>query len=801
MFKNFFKTTIRNFRNNKTYSFLNVFGLAIGIACTGLIFLWSQDELSWDNNHKKKDRLYAVRVNFSYAGNIYTNWSTPRAMASSILAEVPGIANACRVSDEPKSLLFSMAGKSVYASGRYADSSLFSMLTLPFVQGNAGNAFQQLYSIVITEKTAKKFFGNETKVVGKTVRMDNKQDYVVTGVIKDIPQNSSLQFEWLVPYEVSMIQMRARWGNDDAIDWGSYGPYTYVELSPSADKKTINKLLYDYIHKKNAKQEVNSFLFSMNEWHLYDEFANGKQTGGGYIEQVRLLSIIGWVILLIACINFMNLSTARSEKRAREVGVRKVLGSGRKTLVLQFIGEALFMSALAAIAALFIISLALPAFNELVQKQLSLQLTSPWNSIALVAVVIICGLVAGSYPSLYLSSFNPVSVLKGLKIKSGSAAFIRKGLVIIQFTVSVVFIISTIVIYQQIQHVKNRKLGFNKNNLVEVHMQRDVSSEFALIKQDLLHTGFVENAAMADHSIIYGGNTDNRFRWEGKPDNNDISIAHRQVSPEFMAVSGMQFIEGKDFDAGSASNNSTIIITQSLAKLMGEGSAVGKIIQSPRGQEEGGFKNMSVIGVVDDHVYGNVYGAPGPMLFFCKTPDYGYLMYVRMKPGADASRALQKIEGVMKKDNAAYPFEFRFVDDQFNQLFNKEAMMSKLSTTFAVLAIIISCLGLFGLAAYTAERRIKEIGIRKVLGASVPGIAGLLSKDFLRLVAFSCLAAFPVAWWMMNDWLQQYEYRIEISWLIFVLAGAIALFIAFATVSFQAIKAAMANPVKSLRTE
>jgi len=797
----YLKTTLRIFWKNRGYSFLNVFGLAVGIACAGLIFLWAEDEVTYDNFNIKKDRLYALKVNYNYGGSLFTIGSTPRPMAAAIKQEIPGIANTCRISDEPDNLLFSFGGKSVYAAGRYADSSLFSMLTLPFVQGNADNAFRQLYSIVITEKTAKKFFGDEKNILGKTVRLDNKRDYVVTGVIKDIPQNSSLQFEWVAPYEVTIVQANEKWGNDDGNDWGSFGPFTYVELNASADQKAVNKQLYDYIHKKNATETSHSFLFRMNDWHLYNEFSNGKQTGGGQIEQVRLLSVIGWIILLIACINFMNLATARSEKRAKEVGVRKVLGSGRKMLIAQFMGEALFMSLLSTILAVFILTLALPAFNNLVHKNLSLQLTNPVDITGLIAVALIAGLIAGSYPAIYLSSFNPVGVLKGLKIKNGVTSFVRKGLVVIQFTISVVFIISTIIIYLQIQHIKNRNLGFNKENLVEVRLQHDMTNEFPLIKRDLLHTGQVEIAAMADHTILNGGNTDDRHSWEGKQENSSIPIAHRNISAEFMRVAGINIIDGKDFEESSIADNSNVIISKSFAALLGKGSAVGKIIQSPRGQKDGEHKNVTVIGVADDHVFGNMYGTPGPMIFYNQPVNYGNLLYVRTKSGSNVAKAMQKIEEVMKKYNAAYPFDYKFVDEQFNEKFTNETLMSKLSTTFALLAIIISCLGLFGLAAFTAERRIKEIGIRKVLGASVPGIATLLSKDFLQLVALSCLVAFPAAWWIMHSWLQKYEYRINISPWIFIVSGLLAIIIAIITISFQAIKAALANPVKSLRTE
>ena len=797
MFKNYFKTTLRNLWKNKTYSFLNIFGLAIGIACAGLIFLWVEDEVNYDKVNIKKDRLYYVRVNQKYDANVFTHGSTPGVLAPAMQAEIPGITNACRVTEGPASLLFSIEDKSVYAGGFYAESSLFNMFTLPFLQGSAQNAFTQLHSLVITQKTAKKFFGNSKNVVGKTIRVDNKQDYVVTGVVKDIPANSSLQFEWLAPFDI-WFQSRAY-----AHEWGNSCLSTYVELKPGTDPESVNKQLYNYIQKRAPASISHPFLFNMNDWHLYDKFENGKQTGGGQIEYVRMFSLIAWIILFIAWINFMNLATARSEKRAREVGVRKVLGAGKKTLIIQFIGEALFMAMLAAIAAILIIFLALPAFNTIVQKSLSLGLDVPLHIIALLLITIVCGLVAGSYPSLYLSSFNPVFVLKGLKLKSGSAAFIRKGLVVLQFTVSIVLIIGTIIIFQQIQHVKSRNLGFNKDNLLEISVHGDMANHFSAIKQDLINTGVVENAALSDHATIYGGNNTDGLSWSGKTPGSKVLVSGRNVTPEFFAVSGMKILEGRGLQesdsvhADGSSKQINTVITQSLAKLMGKESAIGKILFN----EGDPSTKMTVVGVVNDYVYGNMYGQPDPVGFMWLPPQYASIMYVRIKPQGNTEQSLAKIEAVMKKDIPAYPFEYKFVDDQFNQMFLSEMLVSKLSRVFAALAIIISCLGLFGLAAYTAERRTKEIGIRKVLGASAAGLAGLLSKDFLQLVFVSCLVAFPLAWLAMNKWLQNYEYRTEISWLVFVIAGITAVLIALVTVSFQAIKAALANPVKSLRTE
>lgn len=802
MLRNFFKSTFRNLWSNKVYSALNIAGLAIGIACAGLIFLWVGDEVTSDNFNIKKDRLYAVKINASFGDNKFTMGSTPRSMASAMEAEIPGIVNACRVSDDDINSLFNVNGNAVYASGKYADPSLFSMFTFSFIQGNAGNPYSQLYSIVIQEKTAKKFFGNEPNVVGKTIRMNNEQDYVISGVVKDMPANSTLQFEWLAPYQAQMQQNFKKFGDYDD-KWNSYGPFTYVELAPSANVTAINHKLLNYVHGKDATQKNSAFLYPMSRWHLYNEFAAEKETGGGRIKQVRLLSVIAWVILLIACINFMNLATARSEKRAKEIGVRKVLGSGRKRLIFQFIGESLVMSFMAASIAVVLMATALPAFNTLVQKNLSIGFDSPSHIIALLLIIAICGLLAGSYPSLYLSSFDPIKVLKGLKIKSSTATLIRKGLVVLQFGVSVVFIISTIVIYQQIQHVKTRNLGFSKDNLVEIEMH-NIKNSFPIIKQELLNTGLVQNAALSDHVTLYDGNLDNRFNWEGKQANNKALITYRSVSSEFVSTSGMKIIDGKDF-SGAASDTSTVIITKSLADIIDKNGVVGKIIQSPRGMQEGMYRNLRIVGVVNDYVFGNMYDRAGaPVIFLCRGTRGGYdadMLYVRLKDGQTSQQTMAAIGAVIKKNNPTYPFQYKFVDDQFNQMFTSEVQMSKLSSIFATLAIIISCLGLFSLAAYTAERRIKEIGIRKVLGASVSGLAGLLSKDFLQLVGISCLVAFPVAWYIMHNWLQNYEYRISIHWWIFAAAGISAMLIALTTVSFQAVRAALANPVKSLRSE
>ena len=791
MFKNFINATLRSFSKNKGYSFLNIFGLAIGIACAALIFLWVEDEVNFDTFNVKKDRIYKARENQKYDTYVLTHSSTPGLMGPAIQAEVPGVANVCRTTEGTSQLLYTYNDKPVYAPTLYVEPSFFKIFTLPFIKGNAASAFSQLHTVVITEKAAKKFFGDDNNIIGKNIRVDNKQNYTVSGIIKDLPTNSSIQFECLMPFQIffDSSPWLKRWGNNSLT--------TYVELKPGADVEKINKQLYDFIQKREPQNLGHVFLFGMNDWHLYNDFKEGKKTGGGQIEYVHLFTAIAWIILFIACINFMNLATARSDKRAREVGVRKVLGAHKSSLALQFIGEAIFMSFVAAFFAVIIIILVLPAFNVLAQKQLAAGFNSGSHIAGLILITITCGVIAGSYPSLYLSSFNPVTVLKGIKLKDSGAAYIRKGLVVLQFTASVVLIISTVIVYQQIQHIKNRQLGFDKDRLMEIGLQGDMGRNFAPIKQDMLATGLVENVALADHSLIYGGNNSSGFTWDGKAPGSEILISQRYVSPEFFETSGLKVLDGRNLlMTDSTSKPFATVITKSLEKFMGTGSAIGKRIHYG-----GDTTSAIVVGVVNDYVYGDMYGKPDPVMFFSASPQHMSVMYVKIKSQKGVEAAIAALEGVLKKENPGYPFDYRFVDDQFNQMFKSEMLVSKLSRVFASLAIIISCLGLFGLAAYTAERRIKEIGIRKVLGASVSGIAGLLSIDFLQLVLISCLIAFPLAYWLMQKWLAGYQYHINIQWWVFVAAGLASVVIALATISFQSVKAALANPVKSLRSE
>jgi len=788
MFRNYLKTSIRNLWKNRGYSFLNIAGLAIGIACAALIFLWVEDELTFNHYFSNRDNLYNVKDQQTYDGTTFTFDATPGPMAAAMKQEIPGIKNTARCT-WGNQLLFSYGDKAIYDQGNYVDAPFLSMFQLQFIKGSPSKAFTQLNSLVVNETMANKFFGT-ADVLGKTLKVNNKEDYVITGVIKDLPKNVSFKFDWLAPFKI--YENNNQWLQQ----WGNNGVITYVETEPNANIDAINNKLHGYIQTKMPEAIAKMSIYPMNRWRLYNNFdTNGKEKEGR-IKYVNLFSLIAWIILIIACINFMNLATARSEQRAREVGVRKVLGAGKGKLIGQFIGESLIMAFISAFLAVIIVYVVLPAFNMLVEKQLIVDILNPVHIGALVSIAILCGLIAGSYPAFYLSSFNPVTVLKGLKLKSGaSAGFIRKSLVIVQFTISVVLIISTIIIYQQLQHVKDRDLGYNKEGLVYTTLSGKMKENFGVIKNDLIRTGVVQNASLSNSQVLQLGSNTGDFDWQGKDPNKQVLITVEGVNPEYVSTMGMHLKSGRDFYSDIKSDSNNIIINEALAKLLGKKDVVGSVVT-----RNGGKEKYTIVGVINDFVYNSMYSPAAPLILYSDTSNVNFLT-VRFKQNADLKTALAKVESVVKSDNPGYPVEFNFVDEQFNQLFKTETLIGKLASVFAVLAIIISCLGLFGLAAYTAERRTKEIGIRKVLGASAQGLAGLLSKDFIQLVAISCLIAFPVAWWMMHNWLQDYEYRVEISWWIFIAAGLLAIFIALITVSFQAIRAAFMNPVKSLRTE
>ena len=779
---------IRTLWKNKAFGFLNVVGLAIGITCAALIFLWVENEYSYNTMFPKRENLYRLLEIQTYEGKPQVFQAAPIPLAEAAKREIPGIRNTARtLLDDHLRLLFTLGDKGINEQGKYADSSLFSMLDLPFVYGDRETAFGDTHSVVISASMSKRFFG-DANPLGRTLKVERQQEYTVTGVFRDLPSNGSFTFQWLIPYKVY----------SDAQSWASYwsanGAETYVELSPGTDVAAVNRVLKGYLGTKQPGLKTECFLFPMKDWNLRNKWTDGKPDGGK-ITYVRLFSLIAWIILLIACINFMNLATARSEQRAREIGVRKTMGAKRGRLILQFISEALVLSLVAVVVSVVLLALALPYFNQLVHEQLTLDLASPLHAGALLAIGVVTGLIAGSYPAFYLSSFNPVTVFKGLRLKTSMGnLFIRKGLVVTQFSVSILLIVCTIVIYQQIRYVNRMDLGYRKDNLIYLELKGDAGQHTEALRASLLKTGVVENAATSAFPVTAIWSNSDNYKWQGKDPSLDLLVSDQTVSPTYLSTMHIQLKDGRDFYTAPGLDSNNVLINESMAAQMGKEGRVGALIVD-------GDRTLRVVGIIRDFIYNDFYRSWGPLVIYCDPAASTQILNIAFRPGIDVREALDKVGAVMKQYNPAYPFEYTFLDEDVAGQFKTETLTGNLAAVFSLLAILISCLGLFGLAAHTAERRTKEIGIRKVLGASVAGLTGLLSKDFLRLVGLACLLAFPAAWWIMQHWLSNFSYRTGLHWWVFLLVGVGAMAIALGTVSFQAVRAALASPVDSLRAE
>lgn len=787
MLKNFITLTFRNLWKTKGYSFLNIFGLAVGIAAASLIFLWVEDEVNY-NDFPNKDALYIVNSKQFFDGNVAVFSATQGPLAPAIESEIPGIQSAVRL-DWGTKALFSVDEKRLYQQGRYVDPGFLNMFSVQFLSGDSNSALNDLNNIVLSETAAHKLFGS-VDVIGKIILFDNDQSYKVSGVIKDFPKNSSFAFDWLVPFE--NFEKKNEWLKT----WNNNGIITLVQTEPHADIATINGQMKDFVQKKVNSDFYTSenFIYPMTRLKMYNNFDKSGNEQEGRIKYVRLFSFIAWVVLLIACINFMNLSTARSEKRAKEVSMRKVMGAGRGSLIRSFLGESFVYAILATLVAVVLVWIFLKPFNTMVDKDLMMQLFSPLHLGFLLGIIFICGLVSGSYPAFYLSSFNPLSALKGVKRKGGSAGMIRRGLVILQFTAAIVLMISTVLIYQQIQHAKNRDIGFEKSQVITTSLKGDMYKHLEVIKSQLLATGVVDKVGLANSNVLNIGSNASGFDWEGKDPNASVLISMLTADADFIPSLGMELVDGRNFYTDLTKEQLSLIINETLAKLIQEdGLVAGKTIER-NGQQ------YTITGVVKDFIFNDVYTAVEPLVIFPFEQNFGVL-YLKTKASADLPQTLAKIEQVIKSQNPEYPFEYKFLDETFNDLFYSELLIQRLSQVFAILCIIISCLGLFGLAAYSAEIRAKEISIRKVLGASVKELVMMLNKEFLALVALSALIAFPISWWIMNSWIENFEYHIKIPWTLFVAIGLLAMFIALLTISSQALKAALTDPAKMLRDE
>lgn len=789
MLRNYFKTAWRSLSRHRSFSLINIAGLAIGIAGAMLILLWIQNQLSHNDFFSKKDRIYRVLNRFDYNGEKPVWFSQPASLAASLKADYPQVEDVTRSNWVAAFLLTAGEKRFLAEEGYFADPNFFNLFDFPFVRGNAQTALATKRSIVLTENMAKRMFGDEDPI-GKPVKIDTSDLFTVSAILKDLPNNTSFHFSYIVPMS---YMKEVGWDNDG---WNHNIDNTFVLLKPGVSEEAANKLFAGVIraHKDEPSSEV--FLHPLRKWWLWSRFENG-QAVGGQIEVVRLMGLIAGFILLIACINYMNMSTARSEKRGREVGIRKVIGAGRRSLIAQFLGESILITALAAIIATIIVQLSLPWFNQLVEKNLVVPYANPFFWLLLLALIVFTGIIAGSYPAFYLSAFRPIGVLKGVFKSAHALITPRKVLVVFQFTIAIVLIISTIVVYRQIGYAQERDPGYNRNNLLFTYIKGDIQKNYPLIKNALLKSGAVTNITRTNSPITFIWRWDNSFEWPGKNTTGKLDMVSICTDKDFIKTMGLQLVDGRDIDIEQyLMDSASVLLNETAVKKMGlKQPVVGQTITNMH-------HHWTIVGVVKDFIPGSPYDAINPMVI--KGPssyDWFGTITFSLDPHQSTADNLKKMEAVFAEYNPTFPFEYYFADEMYAYKFAEEQRTGKLAALFAGLTIVISCLGLFALTAYMAESRIKEIGVRKVLGASVPDLAALLSKDFLKLVMIAFVIASPIAWWIMYQWLQHYSYRIALSWWIFGITGVISLLLAVITVSYQAIRAALENPVRSLRNE
>jgi putative ABC transport system permease protein len=792
MIKNFWKVAWRNLIRNKSFSFINICGLAIGMASFILIMLWVQQEMSYDRFYSKTNRIYKIYSRDKVNGELQAIEQSPNAMAAALKKDYPEVEDAVRFRNV--TFLASAGEKHMNALGAFADSGFLSMFDFPLLKGNAVNALGSNYSIVLTQLFAQKLFGNED-AVGKTVRIDSTDNFTVTAVLKDLPGNTQFDFEYLLPWSYII---RIGWVDEN--DWVNNFSNTYVSLKQSTSQKVFDDKVKSIIaaHTAGTSSESKAEVFTqpLSRLYLYSRSENG-QLVSGRIEIVRMFIIIAVFILLIACINFMNLSTARSEKRAKEVGIRKVMGAFQNALILQFIIESILLSFIAFAIAILIVVFSLPAFNHLTGKQVFLQWTNLSFWLLAIVFVVFTGFLAGSYPAFYLSSFVPAKVLKGSFKKINTLIAPRKLLVVLQFTFAIILIICTIIVEQQVRFAQERDAGYNKNNLIYTFTQGDVNKYFELIKRDLISSGAATAVTKSYSPITRQWNEGDGFQWQGSTEaDKKTDFVWFGSDADFVKTVGVKLTAGRDIDVYNyPTDTMAMLLNEAAVKAMGLKHPVGQTITfTPDGRQ------WHVVGVVKDFILTSPYEKISPMMIVGPS-QFFQVVHIRLNPNNSTAVDLANAEEIFKKYNPQYPFDYYFADEYYARKFADEQRTETFVKLFATLTIFISCLGLFGLATYMAENRVKEIGVRKVLGASAVNIALLLSTDFLKLIILAVIIASPIAYITMSKWLSNFQYRTTIHWWIFIISGLLAIIVALVTISAQAIKAAVANPINSLRTE
>ncbi len=794
MVANYFSILLRNFAKSKVYSLINLTGLSVGMAAALLIILWIRNELGMERFHEHVDRIYVMYNRDSDPqGNRWAWGNTPKILAPTLKADYPEVEDAVRFNNI--TFLFTVGDHNLNSRGAFVDSGFFNLFSFPLVRGQAATALKDGHSIVLTEKFAKTLFGIE-EALGKTVRIDSNRNATVTGILKDLPNNTLLRFDYLLPW-----QHMERLGWSDT-HWGNNSVTTYALLKPGASQAAfdakIRTITIDHTAGTANASTTEVFTQPLSRYYLYGKSEDAKLVAGNLVT-VRLFIVLAVFILLIACINFMNLSTARSERRAKEVGIRKVVGVSKGLLIAQFLMESILLSALSFFVALLLVQFSLGAFNGLVGKALVIPYSEPLFWLFATGLVLLTGLVAGSYPAFYLSSFNPVSVLKGTFRKQSALVAPRKVLVTIQFTFAIILIIATVIVYRQIQHGLNRDTGYDRHNLVYFFFQGDMENHYETLRNELLTSGATTSVSLSANPITQRWSDSWGFQWDGSTKADEkIDFVRLGTDAGFSETFGIQLVEGRDIDIYNYP-------TDSMAILLNETAVKAMRLEQPIGAKirwAYSTTHFHVVGVFSDFILESPFEQRiSPMMVNGPGGYSPNILHVKLNPDNPVAENLSRLEKIFKTYNPGYPFEYVFADENYAQKFLSAERSGKLAGLFALLTILISCLGLFGLAAYMAESRTKEIGVRKVLGASVWGITQLLSKDFLLLVMLSFIIASPIAWYAMNQWLAGYSYRVGVEWWIFALTGVLAAAIALLTVSWQAIKAAMANPVDSLRDE
>ncbi|SHF25105.1 ABC transporter permease [Pedobacter caeni] len=792
MFRLNLKIALRNLLRNKGFTLINIGGLAIGMSCCLMFLLYVNYEWSYDKQYRAVDRIYGVYKNYRSSDQTFTYGITgdalPNTLAPAVLQTIPEIEQASRVVRR-WGVLFNYEHSTFKKNVSYVDPSFLKILDYKFIKGDAVAALADPNSILITESTAKKLFG-DIDPIGKSIKWDNRKDLQVTAVIADPPRNQTYQFDVLMSWE--FFEQENSFVKTSG--WGAGFCNTIILLKENSNADQVDTQIRKLFKLNEENTRSEAFLFPLTKGHLYNKFENGIQDGGK-IGQIKLFLFLAFSVLLIACINYMNLSTARSEKRAREVGVRKTLGSSRIAIAIQFFTESILLSFVAILIAFVLTEASLPYFNHLLEINMSINYSSPVLWIVLLFLLFFTGVIAGSYPSFYLSSFIPVKVLKGFNNAGRSSLPVRKILVVLQFGFSICMIISAIIIYGQISFIRNKPLGFDQHNLVQIDRSGELKkySKTELFKAELLKSGAILSATEMSNGLTNGGNSTSSFEWPGKLPDENIVMNFREVGYDFSKTIGARMLLGRDFSRKFGSDSLGVVLNESTVKAMRLKNPVGTRIKW-----EG--INYTVIGVVKDYTYESAVFKVAPTLFFCNLNEINTIL-LRLNPVKSLSKSLKLIIELGAVIDPAYPVEPQFISQSMEDKFKNERLIGVLSNLFGGFAIFISCLGLLGLALYMAEQRSKEISIRKVLGADLKSILVLLNKDFIKLVLIANLIAFPVAYIFASKWLQKYDYKIDITLWPFLLALFLSLLIALITISLQTFKVARANPVDALKYE